>query len=88
MNGVAGALPNGTPVTRWDDRGQGARNLTRTDAATGERPVVRDDSSTSGPAIAFDGDDYIWASQGDIGRLGSARTILAVARVAVDLDDP
>ena len=85
VNGSAQPLPDGTPVTRWLDRGSGARHLTRVDAAAVRRPTLRLRSSGCGdptPAVAFDGNDYVWGSAGDIGRVTGPRSVFVV--VAVD----
>ncbi|MCB9881281.1 MAG: hypothetical protein H6834_05775 [Planctomycetes bacterium] len=80
VNGSATALPHGTQITSWDDRSQNARHLTRVDATATRNPTASDDMLSCGPAVGFDGDDYIWASTGDIGTLTNPRTIFVVVK--------
>ncbi len=82
-NSSATPLPDGTPITRWDDRGSGKRHLTRGDNNATRQPTARNNIGTCGPAVEFNGDDYIWQGAQQIGRLSSARTILLVVDVGV-----
>ncbi|MGA1523306.1 MAG: exo-alpha-sialidase [Planctomycetota bacterium] len=80
VNGATGTPADGTAVTRWDDLGYRGNDLTRTGSAS-ELPTYRDDGSSCGPAIVFDGTDYLWAATSDIGRASGARTIFVAARI-------
>ncbi len=82
VNGVAGTPPDATPVARWDDRSIQGRDLTRVDPAASRLPRFDAPATVcSTPSVRFDGDDYVWGSVGDIGRLQGPRTIFVVARV-------
>ncbi|MDA1221928.1 MAG: hypothetical protein O3B85_07885 [Planctomycetota bacterium] len=80
INGSASTPSDGTAVSRWDDLGYRGNDLTRT-GSTSELPTYRDNGSSCGPAIVFDGTDYLWASTSDVGRVQGARTIFVAARV-------
>lgn len=82
VNSNSSPLPGGTSLFRWDDRGAGGRDLIRVDADPGARPtVVADPAAGGGRAVRFDGNDYVWAAQSDIGRLSAERTLFVVCRV-------
>ena len=80
LNAVPSPLPDGTSVAYWEDQTPNARHLTRVDSAVSRQPVAHDRLESGGPAVFFDGDDYIWAAVGDpFGRLSNPRTILVIA---------
>jgi hypothetical protein len=81
LNGSPTPLPHGTAVTRWDDRSIQARHLTLTSTDPTRHATAVDDLESCGPALRFDGDDYLWGSTTTIGRCIGPRTIFAVVRV-------
>ena len=81
VNGSGAPAADGTPVSRWDDRTPNARDLTRLDLSPTRHPTAEDNAISCGPAIRFDGDDYVWGSVGDMGSLASPRTIFVVSSI-------
>ncbi|MCB9881279.1 MAG: hypothetical protein H6834_05765 [Planctomycetes bacterium] len=78
-NGSATPLPHGTSVTQWNDLSTNAFDLTRVSTDPAKLPTSADDVASCGPAIRFDGNDYVWTAAGDpFGRIVGARTIFCV----------
>ncbi len=82
VNGNPLPEPDGTPLASWSDRSINLRDLTRVDTDITRLPTAADNSASCGPAVRFDGDDYIWASTTDtFGTLTGARTFFVVVEV-------
>ncbi len=83
VNGIPAPLAVGTTVDRWHDLGSGSRHLTRVATDPAQRPRVAAGGGTADRAVGFDGDDYVWAAESDVGRLAADRTLFVVTRVDV-----
>lgn len=82
LNGGSDLPADGTSITRWNDSGNAARDLTRVSSSSDQQPVLRDATGNGMPAVEFDGNDYIWSasSASEFGTLSTDRTIFVVAR--------
>jgi hypothetical protein len=83
LNGNTSPLPSGTSVNLWSDRSYNGRDLTLVSNDQTRWPVAVDDMGSCGPALQFDGNDYLWGSTTTIGRCTGPRTIFIVARTDV-----
>lgn len=73
---------DGSAVMRWRDLSNNQRDLVRADPSQLRQPTFRLGNSNRPSAVAFDGDDYLWANDSsEFGTLAGAKTVFFVARV-------
>ncbi|RMH04192.1 MAG: hypothetical protein D6702_03670 [Planctomycetota bacterium] len=81
--GINGGAPPaaGDPVGLWADRSVAGHDLDQVLTAASERPTWRAGDANGLPALAFDGDDAIWALETTFGQIPEDRTVFVVLRV-------
>jgi hypothetical protein len=81
VNG-AGQPADGSSATSWSDRSVAGHSLPRVSSTVSRQPVFRAAGLNGMPALEFDGDDFIWGSNGaEFGVLSGGKTVFVVCEV-------